>query len=354
MPADLTGKIVLRWDSTANCAPLLEPGGVDAVWLRTPGDGIAAACRAAGAEVLPADTIRLASLEEYGLAKPAETVVAKAGLWPGAQAGARATDGALEAGATGQAWVTANGYLAAWTRMGQTARWLKQHRSLFLQKPMDAVTALVDPGDASSELAALLFRHSASPVLVAAKRAPAPDPAAGPLVVAAVLAAPSPGLQKVLRAHARAEATVVIDASASNAWWRTPGLKLTRGFEDREIYKLGSGSLVAYKDTVSDPGDFALDMIDLVGARRPARVWNLSGGIVTASQAGPGAKAALQVVNYGSPARSGVLVRRYGVFQSATLLRPEDADVSLRIYKRGASTEVVLPSLGRLGVVIFD
>jgi hypothetical protein len=48
------------------------------------------------------------------------------------------------------------------------------------------------------------------------------------------------------------------------------------------------------------------------------------------------------------------LVRRYGVFQSATLLRPEDADVSLRTYKRGASTEVVLPSLGRLGVVIFD
>ena len=424
MPADLTGKIVLRWDSTANCAPLLEPGGVDAVWLRTPGDGIAAACRAAGAEVLPADTIRLASLEEYGLAKPAETVVAKAGLWPGAQAGARGGDGAVVAGATGQAWVTANGYLvawlralypdrepvlgyapdhdagidpgrvlpsgalelalidawcaggnfilapepsyrdtlltgdkaslAAWTRMGQTARWLKQHRSLFLQKPMDAVTALVDPGDASGEIAALLFRHSASPALVSAKRAPAPDPANRPLVVAAGLAAPSPELQKVLLAHARAGATVVIDASASNVWWRTPGLKLTRGFEDREIYKLGSGSLVAYKDTVSDPGEFALDMIDLVGDRRPARVWNLSGGIVTASQAGPGAKAALQVVNYGSPARSGVLVRRYGVFQSATLLRPEDADVSLRTYKRGASTEVVLPSLGRLGVVIFD
>src|ERR1019366_9093945 len=104
MPADLTGKIVLRWDSTANCAPLLEPGGVDAVWLRTPGDGIAAACRAA-------------SVEEYGLAQPAETVAAKAGVWPGARAGARATDGALEAGATGQAWVTANGYLVAWLRV---------------------------------------------------------------------------------------------------------------------------------------------------------------------------------------------------------------------------------------------
>src|ERR1017187_8286497 len=91
MPADLTGKIVLRWDSTANCTPLLEPGGVDAVWLRPPGDGVAAACRAAGAEVLPADAIRLCSLEEYGLAKPAETVAAKAGLWAGARADREST-----------------------------------------------------------------------------------------------------------------------------------------------------------------------------------------------------------------------------------------------------------------------
>ena len=424
MPADLAGKIVLRWDSTANCAPLLQPGGIDAVWLRTPGDGVAAACRAAGAEVFPADAIRLASLEEYALAKPSETVVAKAGLWPGAQAGARGGNGAVEAGATRQAWVTANGYLAAWlralypdrepvlgyapdhdagidpgrvlpsgalelalvdawsaggnfiltpessyrdtllagdkaslaawTRMGQTARWLKQHRSLFLQKPLDAVTVLVDAGDASREVAALLFRHSASPALVSAKRPPAPDPANHPLVVAAGLAAPSPELQRVLLAHARAGAAVVIDAATERSWWRVPGMKLTKGFEDREVYKLGSGSLVAYKDAVSDPGEFALDMVDLVGARRPARAWNLSGGIVTASRAAPGAKAALQVINYGSPARSAILVRRYGVFQSATVLRPEDANVSPRTYKRGASTEVELPSLNRVAVVIFD
>lgn len=424
MPADLTGKIVLRWDSTANCAPLLESGGVDAVWLRTPGDGVAAACRAAGAEVFPADAIRLVSLEEYPSAGLEQTVAAKAGLWPGAQAGARGGDGAVEAGATRQAWVTANGYLpawlralypgrepvlgyapdqdagidpgrvlpagalelalvdawsaggnfilapeasyretllagdktslAAWTHMGLTARWLKQHRGLFVQKPLDTVTALVDASEASREIASLLFRHSVSPALVSAARPPAPDPARRRLVIAAGLAPPSPQLQKALLAHARAGAAVVIDNAAGHPWWRTAGLKLRHGFEDREVYKLGSGSLVAYKDAITDPGEFALDMVDLLADRRPARVWNLSGGIVTASQAGPGAKAALQAINYGSPARSNVLVRRYGNFQSATLLRPDEADLPLRTSRRGAGTEVMLPSLNRVAVIVFD
>jgi hypothetical protein len=424
MPADLTGKIVLRWDSTANCAPLLQPGGIDTVWLRTPADGVAEACRAAGAEVFPADAIRLASLEEYALAKPGETVAAKAGLWPGAQAGSRGGDGAVEAGATRQAWVTANGYLAAWlramyperdpvlgyapdkdagvdpgrvlpstalelalvdawsaggnfilapettyrdallagdkaslaawTHMGQTARWLKQHRALFVQKPMDTVTALIDAGDASREIASLLFRHSLSPALVPAAHAPAPDPARRSLVVAAGLAPLAPPLQKLLLAHARAGATVVIDDAATRPWWRAPGLKLTHTFEDREVCKLGAGGVVAYKDPITDPGEFALDMVDLIGDRRPARVWNLAGGVVTASQAAPGVKAALQAINYGSPARSNVLVRRYGNFQSATVLRPDDADFPLRVYKRGSSTEVMLPSLNRVAVVVFD
>jgi len=423
MAINLAGKIVLRWDSTANCAPLLEAGGVDAVWLRSPGAGVDAACRAAGAEVIAADAIRLASLGEYAVAAAGETVAAKAGLWPGAQAGARGGDGPVEAGATRQAWVTANGYLvawlraldpereptlayapdkdagvdagrvlpagelelalvdawsaggnfilapeatyrdalvageptslAAWTRMGRTARWLKQHRSLFLQKPLDMVTALVDEGDASREVAGLLFRHSASPVLISAKRPPAPDPRNRPLVVAAGLEAMPPELQKNLLAHARAGATVAIDQAANRTWWRTAGLKPARAFEDRDVYKLGSGSLVAYKEAVADPGEFALDMIDLIGDRRPARAWNVSAGIVMATRPGPGA-AGLIAVNYGSPARSGILVRRIGVFSSATVMRPEDADASLRVYKRGASTETVLPSLDRVAVIVFE
>jgi hypothetical protein len=117
---------------------------------------------------------------------------------------------------------------------------------------------------------------------------------------------------------------------------------------------LGSGRIVAYKEQVADPGELALDAIDLAGDRRPARIWNCPGGIALASKAGPGAQAALHLINYGSRARGEALARRYGVFRSATLLRPEEAAAPLRTYRRGGSTEVVLPAFNRLAVVVFD
>jgi hypothetical protein len=199
-----------------------------------------------------------------------------------------------------------------------------------------------------------MFRESASPELVSAKRAPAPDPANRAVVVAAGIGAPSAELRRILLAHARAGASVVTDAHGNEAWWRAPGLKLIRGLEDREIYGLGSGRIVAYKERVADPGEFALDAIDLAGDRQPARLWNCAGGIAVASKAGPGVKATLHVVNYGSPTRGETLARRYGVFGSATLLRPEEAPAPLRAYRRGGSTEVVLPAFNRLAVVVID
>ncbi len=415
---------MLRWDSTADCAALLGAGGVDAVWLRTSADRVAAACRAAGAEVLPPEAIRLARLEELGRAPASETVAVAAGRWPGAQASERGGGDAFVAGATRHAWVTANGYLiawlralypqqppvlgytpgseagvaatrvvafdslelalvdawstggnyilspdaayrdallggdkgalAAWTRMGRTARWLKAHRPLFLQPPMGTITVLVEPGDATAEIANLMFRQSASPDLVSSARVPAPDAARRRVVVAAGIGAPSADLRRVLLAHAYAGATVVADASEKDAWWRTPGLKLTRAFEDREFYAAGAGRIVVYQAEIVDPGEFALDVIDLAGDRRPARIWNCPAGIAMAGQAGAGAPAVLHVINYGSPARADILVRRDGVFRSATLLRPEDAATGLRTYRRGGSTEVVLPALSRVASVVFE
>jgi hypothetical protein len=238
--------------------------------------------------------------------------------------------------------------------MGRTARWLKENRAVFRQPPLGAITVLVEPGEATAEIARLMFRQGASPDLVSAKRAPAPDPANRPVIVAAGIAAPSAELRRVLVAHARAGATVVTDSFETGAWWRVPGLKTARAFEDREFHTLGLGRVVAYKEQVADPGDFALDVIDLAEARQPVRIWNCSAGIALALKAAPGGKPALVVVNYGSPARGNVLARRYGVFRSATLLRPGEAAAPLRTYKRGVSTEVALPGVERLAVVVFD
>ncbi len=422
MAVDLLNQIVLRWDSESDCAALLEPGGVDAVWFQKANERIAASCRAAGAEILAGDAIRLIPPERAGREPPGKLAAIKAGVWPGAHASARGPDGAFSAGASQRAWVDANGYrvawlkalypaqppvlaylpdrdagvgqdqaiaydslelalvdawtaggnyilspdaayrdallrgdsaaAAAWSQMGRTARWLKEHRPLFRQKPLSTITALVEPGETTAEIAALLFRQSASPELVSSRRIPPPDPSRRPVVVAAGVC-PSPELGKLLLAHAWAGATVVTDAAGEDPWWRIPGLKPARRFEDRAFYMLGAGRILAYSEAVVDPGDFALDILDLAGARRPVRLWDCPAGLAMVSQGGPRAKPVLQVVNYGSPARADVMVHVQGVFSSASLLRPGERPAALRTYRRGNNTEVMLPALRRLAVVVF-
>jgi hypothetical protein len=423
MAIDLSADVILRWDGAENCAALLEPGGIDAVWLRAGGDAADAACRAAGAKTLPANGIRLLTLEEAGRARTGDAVAIKTGVWPGARSPRREGDGAFVAGATQRAWVDANGFrigwlravypecppvlgylpdsdagikdnqvisreslelalvdcwcaggnyilapdaafreallrgdaaaMAAWKRLGRTARWLKEQRALFRQPMVPAITALVDAGEETAEIANLLYRHGASADLVSAARVPPPDPARRAVVVAASLRPMPPASQKALLAHAAAGATVVTDAWDEPAWWRVPGLKPERKFEDREFYTLGSGRIVAYKGVIADPGDFALDVIDLAGARRPVRLWTFSTAIAAVSQARPGAKPVLRVVDYGSRFRSELMVHVAGVFGSATLLRPGISPAPLRVYRRGGNTEVVLPGLERVAVVVF-
>jgi len=243
--------------------------------------------------------------------------------------------------------------LAAWKRMGRTARWLKQHRSLFLRPPAGTITVLVEPGEATAEIANLLYRHSASPELISAARLPAPDPSRRAIVVAAGIRSVSAAWGRALLAHARAGATVVTDSCGEKAWWRVRGLNLARQFEDREVYTFGSGRVVAYIEEVADPGEFALDVIDLAAGRRPVRIWDMSAAIAVVSPDGA-RSATLRVVNYGSAARSEIMVHVHGVFNSAKLSRPEGEPVSLRTYRRGPDTEVMLPALSRLAVVEFS
>jgi len=244
--------------------------------------------------------------------------------------------------------------MAAWSQMGRTALWLKEHQPLFRQPPPGTITVLVEPDETTAEIAALMYRQSASPALVSAGRVPAPDAASRPIVVAAGIRPPSPAVRALLLSHAGAGATLVTDASGEGAWWRTPGLKRVRQFEDREFYALGAGRIVAYMDAVADPGDFALDVLDLAGGSRPVRIWDCPAGIALVSQAGPHAKPVLRVVNYGSPMRADIMAHVEGVFTAATLLRPGEQPAPLRTYRRGNHTEVMLPGLQRVAVVVFS
>jgi hypothetical protein len=399
MGVDLLNQIVLRWDSGSDCSALLASGGIDAVVdaVRLAGrdeagpfqgltaikagvwPGARASARSAdGSFTAGASQRAWIDANGYLVAWCKALFPERApvlGYLPDSEAGIAKDQvvgyDSLEL-ALVDAWAAGGNYLlapdaayrnallrgdpaatSAWAQLGRTARWLKENRALMRQPPFGTITVLVEPGEATAEIAALMFRHSGSPDLVPAGRAPAPDARRRPEIVAAGIGPPSPALRRLLLAHAAAGATVISDAGGESPWWKTAGLKPDRLFEDRGFYTLGAGRVVAYQEAILDPGDFALDVLDLAGDRRPVRLWDASASIAMVSQGEAGSGPVLRVVNYGSMNRGGIMAHVHGVYGSATLLRPGEQTVSLRTCRRGGNTEIVLPAFRRLAVVVF-
>ncbi len=233
---------------------------------------------------------------------------------------------------------------AAWQSLVKTANWLKQNQGLMGKPVLPEVTALVEPGAATRELANLLHRRGASPALASADRVPAPQ--------AAILVLVAAGLKEVPEAafaHARAGASVVIDSAAP------AGATQQREEVDRVFYKLGQGTVVAYKKKIVDPSDFAMDVIDVVThKKRATRLWNAGAAIPLATVGARPGEAILHIVNYGLAAREELQAQIQGHFTKATLLCPEAAAVALPVKRRGTATEVFVPSLQRLAIVRFS
>ena len=422
MALDLANEVVIRWsDPDPRYASLLQQGGVTVAW-GTADAAFRDACSTLGIRAMPPDAIPTLAVEELNRDPLASPVAVNWGVWPGAQGRdpdvASATRGfwidangsrvaylrALHPGSTcllaylpnaaagvkpdrvvpfgtlelalAEAWAAGGNYvlalepryrdallsgdekaMAAWRSLGQTARWLREHASLFRQPPLPTVTVLVDHGDASAEVANLMFRQCVSPALEPASNPPPPDPLRRLVVVAAGIDAPTPAIAARILDHARAGAIVVVDDLAEKAWWRLGALERVKSQEDRDFYALGKGQVVAYQQ-LGDPGELALDVVDLVTqAHRPTRLWNCPGGIALATSApssGPvSGRALLLVVNYSRPVDQPVLARIRGNFTGASVLRPEHPPVDVKVAKRGTNSEVAIPELARLAVVLF-
>jgi hypothetical protein len=243
---------------------------------------------------------------------------------------------------------------AAWSSLAATARWLRQHLPLYRQSVVPIVTALVEPGENTAEMANLMYRQNVSPRLAPAAAPPAPDPRATLALVAVSLASPAPAARARILAHAAAGAIVVVDAPGAAAWWRHPGLKLLRSEDDRDFYTLGRGQLVAYREPISDVSEFAFDVIDLITHKRRAlRLWGAHASIGLLTLAPPPDRATLHVINYGSPTKFETQARVQGVFAGATLLRPDAPPSPLATARRGSTTEVQIPPFCRLASVVF-
>jgi hypothetical protein len=136
----------------------------------------------------------------------------------------------------------------------------------------------------------------------------------------------------------------------NGAGWPTTGWKLSRKEEDRDLYELGKGRVVVYRGAIDDPSEFAMDVIDLIAHRnRAARIWNAPAVVTVAA-----GKGILYCVNYGSPQNAPVQARIQGIYRRATLVRPEAPSATLKTARRGTTTEVEVPDLRRLAVVVFE
>ena len=236
--------------------------------------------------------------------------------------------------------------LAAWASLGRTAAWLREQSNLFGLPAPPTITALVEEGGSTAELANLLYRRNASPRLERASTPPEPDRGKILLLVAASLKVVPDAVWR----HAEAGSTVVIDDPALVR----PSWRRMKEERDRDFFSLGAGRVVAYRKRVADPSEFALDMVDLVGHRlRTARLWNAQSSVVFATEGTVAGEALLHAVNYGAAQTEEVQARIHGHFASATLLRPEAPPVTLKTQPRGLATEVFLPSLNRVAVVRF-
>jgi hypothetical protein len=244
--------------------------------------------------------------------------------------------------------------IAAWEQLGRTARWLRENVALFRQPAVPTVTALVESGGATAEIANLLYRRNVSPALAQAAAPPAPDPTRRLALVAANLHPPAPEAAKRIMQHAQAGTTVIVATAPANTWWRVADLKPVRSEQDREFFSSGKGQVVAYRKPIADPSEFALDVIDIIThKRRAVRIWNAPAVIALATASPRAGERLMHLVNYGSPIDTDMQARIQGSFTTARLLRPEAPELTLKPAKRGTTTEVQVPKLKRVGVVVF-
>ncbi|MBI2685218.1 MAG: hypothetical protein HYX27_02805 [Acidobacteria bacterium] len=228
--------------------------------------------------------------------------------------------------------------LEAWRSLARTASWLRQNEQLFNRPTLPIVTALVEPGFLTSEIANLLYRRGASPALTS--EVPPPDPAKINLLIAAGLKS----VPETAYRHASAGATAVTDSAPPKGW------TTIKEDTDRTIYSVGKGRVVAYHTRIKDPSEFALDCIDLLThRRRAARLWNAPAAIPLATAGG-----LLHIIQYGGPVENEIQARVQGIYKSAALLRPDAPPLALKVYHRGTATEVFPPAIRRLAVVQFQ
>jgi hypothetical protein len=247
--------------------------------------------------------------------------------------------------------------LAAWRRLGQTAAFLKQHAEWFRSPGAASVAVAAGTPEQSGEILNMLYRRNACPVVFSAAATPVLEPGrCRAVAVANVAAPPQEGLRRIL-AYARTGGLVMTAPAEekSPAWWSAPEARKTRSDSDRDWFALGKGTLIAYREPVLDPAEFALDVIDAVGVRvRDLRVLGAD-TVVGLLHRLAGGGLAVTLINYGARARDEFTVRVEDRYRKAAFHEPgAAAPRPLKAAPRTSGTEVTIERMARLAVVVLE
>jgi hypothetical protein len=176
------------------------------------------------------------------------------------------------------------------------------------------------------------------------------------VVVANVAAPDAAGVKRVFEyVGGGGVALTAPAAEGARSWWLAAGASKGRADEDRDWYALGQGQIIAYREPIQDPSEFALDVIDAVGVQtRDLRLW-YAGTVIGLLNRLSGERLAVGLINYGEPREDDFPVRVEGVYRKATLLAPGAAGPrALKAVKRGTGTQITVQGLKRVALVVVE
>lgn len=244
---------------------------------------------------------------------------------------------------------------ASWRRLAQTLDLLAS-RARDFEAPSAATTAIIGHDwEQAYELLNMTYRNNLFPTVIPEQKIPAL--AGGPLrVVAAASVAPTRTGQNHLLAFARSGGALVLAPieTAGERWWSPAVPAKPPGDKDQHWHKLGAGRVLVSLDPVIDPSEFALDLIDALGAKpRDLRIWNASAVLGLVRHTGP-ARSLVTLLNYGGAHRDIVLVRVAGAFSKATLYRPGTQPSVIEVKRRGGASDLTFQVLEGVAVIELE
>jgi hypothetical protein len=252
--------------------------------------------------------------------------------------------------------------LSAWKSLAGIAAFVKSHRENVRTLSWARTAVVAGDLEQSGEVLNLAFRRNVCVQVFAADRLPVLDPARLDVVAAVNIPVSAESAGKLL--HFAAGGGILMAARSKDdepQWWLGPGVNKVREDKERDVYSLGRGRIYAYRGSIDDPGEFALDLREaaaeksgpVIGPKNlDLRVWETDVVLGVLHRPAPG-RLVLVLTNYGSPVGYDFLIGVRGQFRRATMAQP-GSEGTLKVMPRPGRVECNLKDFRRTAIVVFE